>query len=550
MGLTPEQLRAVEAEEPRVFVAAGAGTGKTSLLVARYLRGLLHDGLGTEHLPTVTFTRKAAAEMKSRIRAGLLEADRPDLAWSLDSAPIGTIHGLCASLLRAHPLQAGVDPSFVVTGEAQASILQAEALDLGWESLVREADEELIGLLARHQRSIRTDALGLYLGLRGLGHDEPRFVVPAPGGLDEEKGRLAATGEAALAATAGMSLKATAAGNRERVQECLAWLPEARPTWEDLERAAKYIAHMGCGALRPVFEGWNTSLKEFRRVLGGHYLWPLANLVDRLLTLLGEEYVRRKTELGLLDFNDVEIRALELLDSGVRPYADDARLMVDEFQDTNGLQCRLIEKLGVATVLTVGDLYQSIYGFRGADVEVFRDQESAACGSASAASFHTRLTCNFRSREAVLRAINRIFSHPGLFGEGFADLDAARVGDQVRAGLPDARGELSPAVELVVLDRGAPGGGSTTWQENEARVVADLVAGLVREQGWRPRDVVVLLRALTHVHELEEALVAHGLPTYVVQGRGYYDREELGDLFALLRSLVNPHDDVSLVTAL
>ncbi len=550
MGLTEEQLRVVEAREPRVFVAAGAGTGKTSLLVARYLRALLHDGLGTEQLPTVTFTRKAAAEMKSRIRAGLLEADRSDLAWSLDSAPMGTIHGLCASLLRAHPLQAGVDPSFVVADAVQASILQAEALDLGWERLVQEADEELMGLLARHQRSIQAHVLGLYLGLRGLGHDEPRFLVPSPGRLDEQKGRLAAAGEAVLAATAGMNLKATAAGNRERVQQCLAWLPEARPAWEDLERAAKFIPGMRCGALRPIFEEWDASLKEFRRALGGLYLWPLAGLVDRLLTLLGEDYVRRKTELGLLDFNDVEIRALELLHSGVRPYADAARLMVDEFQDTNGLQCRLIEKLGVATVLTVGDLYQSIYGFRGADVEVFRVQESAVCGSASAEAFHTRLSLNFRSREAVLRVINRVFAHPGMFGEGFTDLVAARVGDQVRGGLADERGDLSPAVELVVLDRGAPGGGNTTWQENEALVVADLVAALVREQGWRPRDVVVLLRALTHVHELEEALVAQGLPSYVVQGRGYYDREELGDLFALLRSLVNPHDDMSLVTAL
>ena len=260
--------------------------------------------------------------------------------------------------------------------------------------------------------------------------------------------------------------------------------------------------------------------------------------------------MRRKTALGLLDFNDVEIRALELMDSGVHPYADAARLMVDEFQDTNGLQCRLIEKLGVATVLTVGDLYQSIYGFRGADIEVFRNHERTVRAGAAGEVFHTRLSLNFRSRGAVLDVINRVVGHPGLFGEGFTDLVAARARDEARAGLPDERGALSPAVELVVLGRGAPSGEDATWQENEARVVADLVSGLVREQGWRPRDVVVLLRALTQVHELEEALVAQGLPSYVVQGRGYYDREELGDLFALLRCLVNPHDDVSLVTAL
>jgi len=548
--LTPEQLAAVAAEEPRVFVAAGAGTGKTSLLVARYLRAVLDHGLDPEQLPTVTFTRKAAGEMKSRIRSALLEAGRSDLAWSVDSAPIGTIHGLCASLLRVYPLQAGVDPSFTVAGEAQTSIMQAEALDQSWERLVQEADEDLLGLLARHQSAVRNDVVGLYLSLRGLGHDRPRFVVPAPGCLQEEKDRLAAAGEAAIAATAGMNLKATAAGNRERVRQCLAWLPEAAPTWEHLERAATFVPGMRCGTMRPIFEEWDASLKEFRRTLGGHYLWPLAGLVDRLLILLGEGYLCRKRELGLLDFHDLEIRALELLDAGVRPYADEARLMVDEFQDTNGLQCRLLERLGVATVLTVGDLYQSIYGFRGADVEVFRTQERAACGNASVGAFHTRLSCNFRSRKSVLSVINRIFSHPGLFGAEFPDLDAARAGEEARARLPHERRELSPAVELVVLDRGDRVEGDTTWQENEAHVVAGVVADLVREQYWRPRDVVVLLRALTHVHELEEALVAQGVPTYVVQGRGYYDREELGDLLALLRSLVNPHDDMSLVTAL
>ena len=306
--------------------------------------------------------------------------------------------------------------------------------------------------------ALRNDVLHLYLGLRGLGHDRPRFVLSAPGCLDDEKRRLAAAGEAVIAATAGMSLKATAAGNRERVRQCLAWLPETRPTWEDLERAATFVPSMRCGALRPIFEEWNASLKEFRRALGGHYLWPLAGLVDRLLTILGEEYVHRKTELGLLDFNDVEIRALELLDSGVRPYADAARLMVDEFQDTNGLQCRLIEKLGVATVLTVGDLYQSIYGFRGADVEVFRGQETSCVRKRFAERLSTRgCRCNFRSRRAVLSVINRIFSHAGLFGEGFPHLEAARAGDEPRAGLPDERGELSPAVELVVLDRGDAG---------------------------------------------------------------------------------------------
>lgn len=548
--LTAEQLRAVEAPETRVFVAAGAGTGKTSLLVARYLRGLLHHGLGVDDLPTVTFTRKAAAEMNSRIRAALLDEDRPDLAWSLDGAPIGTIHGLCASLLRAHPLQAGVDPSFVVADDEQASILRAESLDGAWERLVLEADEDRLDRLARHQKSVRAHALGLYLGLRGLGHERPRFVVPSPGALDAARRRLIGAGDVVIAETAGLSLKSTAAGNLEKVQACLEWLPGAYATWEDLDHLGTFVPHLNCGAVRPVFEEWKSSLAEFRIALGGHYLWPLAIAVDRLLIYIGEEYTRRKTELSLLDFADVEIRALKLLRSGVRPFSTGARLMVDEFQDTNELQCDLIEKLGVPAVLTVGDLYQSIYGFRGADVEVFCTQEEAVGARDTKEASCSRLSLNFRSRKAVLDVVNRIFAHEGLFGGAFPPLIASRTDDAPRVGSSDARGALSPAVEVVVLDRGGPADASTAWQQTEARAVADLVADLIGPQGWRPRDVVILLRAFTYVHELEEALVARGLPAYVIQGRGFYDHEEFGDLLALLRSLVNPHDDISLVTVL
>lgn len=550
MGLTEEQLRAVEATERRVFVAAGAGTGKTSLLVARYVRGLLRDGLRVEELPTVTFTRKAAAEMKSRIRTALLDEGRPDLAWSLDAAPIGTIHGLCASLLRAHPLQAAVDPSFVVVDDEQASILRAESLDSAWEKLILGADEQEIDRLARHQSSLRDHVLDLYLGLRGLGHARPGFRIAPPCPLDDAKHRLASAAESVIAQTSGLTLKTRSEGNLEKVRACLEWLPVATAEWDDLERTGVFDPHLGCGAQRPVFEEWKRSLAEFRSALGGHYLWPLATAIDRLLTDIGEDYTRRKTALGVLDFADVEIGARDLLRAQVRPFSSRARLMVDEFQDTNELQCDLIESMGVPAVLTVGDLYQSIYGFRGADVEVFTARQETVRACAPAEAVCTRLSLNFRSRRSVLDVVNRIFGHEGLFGEGFPPLVASRTDDAPREGSARARGALSPAVEVLVIDRRAPDGAAPAGPQAEAEAVADLAADLVGRQGWRPRDVVILLRAFTHVHYLEEALVGRGLPAYVVQGRGYYDREEFGDVLALLRSLVNPHDDLPLLTVL
>ena len=131
MKFTPEQRRAIDARAREVFVTAGAGSGKTSLLVGRYLSAVLEDGCRPESLPTVTFTNRAAAELRDRIRQGLVAGGRSDVAQRLDGAPIGTIHGLCARLLRASPVEAGVDPGFAVLDQDQTEILLADVVGRG-----------------------------------------------------------------------------------------------------------------------------------------------------------------------------------------------------------------------------------------------------------------------------------------------------------------------------------------------------------------------------------------------------------------------------------
>src|SRR6476619_7323070 len=121
-----QQKAAVDAHGT-VFVAAGAGTGKTAVLVERFVRAVADDGLDVDSVLVITYTERAAGELRARIRAALIERGRPDLALELDGAWVSTIHGFCRRLLGTHPLAAGIDPGFRVLDEPQALVLQAEA---------------------------------------------------------------------------------------------------------------------------------------------------------------------------------------------------------------------------------------------------------------------------------------------------------------------------------------------------------------------------------------------------------------------------------------
>ena len=553
MKFTPEQRQAIDASAREVFVTAGAGSGKTSLLVGRYLRAVFEDGCRPESLPTVTFTNRAAAELRDRIRQGLVAGGRSDLAQRLDGAPIGTIHGLCARLLRTSPVEAGVDPGFAVLDQDQTEILLADAWAEVWLERISTAPEEELDALGAGEAALTRGIVPLYSALRGLGETEPRFVVPAPGARSSMTERTAAALEALrLEARACRDVPTTIA-NREKLDACLEWLqgtPESDQTPADL---TCYFPHRGCGAdAKPLFVEVIELLERHRAALAEARLARLAAIADELLQQLHVAYARRKRERGVLDFADLELLALGLVRGGARPFGPEGRLMVDEFQDTNGLQCALLDGLGVGTVLTVGDAYQSIYGFRGADVDVFRRRDRALESRPPDDVLRTSLLTNFRSRPPVLAVLNHLFSRDGFFGAAFPLLRAGRDDGPRRGRETSSRGALAPAVEMCVLDLAdadVAEAGAERRAELEAAHVAEHVEGLVRD-GWRPRDVVVLLRVTTHFGAFERALGARGLPTYVVGGRGYFAQDEIADVLALLQLLVNPYDDAALVTVL
>src|SRR5439155_6174721 len=344
-------------------------------------------------LLVITYTRKAAGELRARIRAGLQDRGRHDLTRRLDGAWISTIHGFCSRLLRAHPFPVGLDPRFHELADDQAAVLRGEAFERALASFCAARDPERLRLLATYgARGLRKMLTGVYETLRSAGRDlrlelgEHAGVAERLAELQDAARLLAADPQATekqlATATAALALGA----NPEQL------LDLDLPATGD--RAAEF--------------------RSARDRLQQAALEELAardsELLQELLDLFAAEYAAAKQRESALDFEDLQLYARDLLrdDEQVRQ-TEQLRfrsIMVDEFQDTNRLQCDLIDLLrggpGACDVFFVGDEFQSIYGFRHADVAVFRERREAAAQ-------RLPLTRNYRSRPEVLAAVNHLF---------------------------------------------------------------------------------------------------------------------------------------------
>ena len=210
--------------------------------------------------------------------------------------------------------------------------------------------------------------------------------------------------------------------------------------------------------------------------------------------------------------------------------------MVDEFQDTNRLQCDIVDLLregpGAPDVFFVGDEFQSIYGFRHADVAVFRERRERA-------ALRLPLSRNYRSRPEVLAAVNHLFSEE--FGDGYQPLAASGEFSDPVFGHP---------VELLVTDKRSYREAGEGWRDGEARAIARRVRELVDNGVASPGEIVLLFAAGTDAERYEAALRAQDLPTYRATGRGYFGQQQVVDLLSYLRLLHNRYDDEALVTVL
>src|SRR5438876_115838 len=525
LALNAEQQRAVDARG-LVFVSAGAGTGKTKVLVERFARAVCDEGIDVESILVITYTEKAAGELRSRTRAEPTVRGRPDLARALDGAWISTIHGFCHRLLRSHPFAAGVDPRFRVVDDSQGRVLRGEAFEAALTGFCAQDDPARLRLLAVYGADgLRRMLTGVYETLRSAG----RELVLELGEGPQLEAKITELRDAARCLADDSGSGETA---RETARQALVLL--------DADARAERLCDLG--DLRGRGERAAT-YEESRRAVEQAALDELAaadrDLLQELLAAFAAAYQEAKDRESALDFEDLQLRARDLLRDDVaireREQLRFRSIMVDEFQDTNRLQCELIDLVAGAQSerFVVGDEFQSIYGFRHADVQVFRERRAAAADGV------LPLTMNYRSRPEVLAVVNHLFG--GDFGDEFQPLAASRD-------FPDP--VFGPPVELLVTDKSSYADTEVHWRRGEARAIARRIRDLIDAGDARPGEIVLLFAAGTDAEWYEDELRALGVPTYRSTGRGYFGQQQVVDLLAYLRLLRNRYDDEALVSVL
>ena len=545
---TDEQRRAIDRRDGDLLLDAAAGSGKTSVLVERFVAGVLEDGIDVSALLTITFTEKAAAEMRERIRARFRdwESHPPaeEAARATEGAFISTIHGFCARVLRAHALAAGLDPAFVVLDAPDADRLADQAFEEALEELAHH-DPRTIDLIAAYGAGgLRSAILQVHGELRSRGQRRPALpalpALPAAPDLDAERSELrAARGAVARELGAIADPGARVIEALARLERCNALL-ELDDPWPGDLWAVGLPGGNGAALCTETCLRYGEALAAFRTACEHRRAVRVHDLLDRLLRCFGQRYAHAKREASGLDFEDLELECRELLrtDGTLRERYRTrfARIMVDELQDTNQVQLELIELLASENLFTVGDAQQSIYGFRHADVELFERRGAALAERGARATLDT----NFRSRPEILAVINGLFERE--LGERFRTLHAGRE---------DAPAN-EPLVELLVADKGADWameGLGAPWRVAEARALARRLETLIAS-GTAPREVVLLTRATTDLRVYERALEDRGIPTYLIGGRGYWAHPQVIDMVSYLAALANPRDEEALYTVL
>jgi ATP-dependent exoDNAse (exonuclease V) beta subunit len=564
---TLEQSRAIRARHGSRLLSANAGSGKTAVVVERFARAVIEDGTDPRQILAITFTEKAAGELRQRLRERFVELGDRAAARAAEGAFVSTIHGFCARLLRSHPLAAGLDPAFRVLEPAETARLRADAFDAAFAAFLDSAAQtgpEALELSAAY-RPDRLSGLirSAHDRLRSRGDTVPELPDPGerpiPAGLRERLERAHAAAAACLAG-AGDGVRVQAA--RAALERAGDWLTRSDPAPAGADAAGPLpaLADLDAAAFKAgntiVLKGpecceYTGALEEYTRAVADHLAAPACRRIGELLRVYAGEYAERKRARSGLDFEDLELMARDLLesDAGVRAAwrARFALIMVDEFQDVNRRQLAILELLEDRNLLTVGDELQSIYGFRHADVEIFRERRDALAAADAAGE----LRASFRAREPLLDTINQAFAP--LFGERFTPLTAGRA---------DAAERPGPLVELLVTDQRGWNGedpvdlgdtlppGSLRWRHAEARLVAQRVRELVDAGEAQAGETAVLVRALSDLAVYERALEDQGLSTYVAGGRGYWSAQQVGDLLAYLGALANPRDETRMFTLL
>lgn len=605
--LTDQQAAAITTRNVSVSLSAGAGCGKTFVLTRRFL-SYLQPGpdVNLSGLVAITFTERAAREMRERIRGACFDrlhacADEDVAHWlqvtrEIDSARVSTIHSFCASVLRSSAVEARLDPQFGLLEPQIGTAFLSQAVTEAIHEAIsqqRPAAEDVVHafgldrtitlceILVRKRFELQRMPWAQRTPEQLAELWQQRFKAQAAALVlrnlqDSAELRLAwkllrhnATTNAVMLDRRGVLIAELQKLFAEpgSISELVEWLLRVRENAQVQGGGGKKA-----WGSEEIFEAIKGALTDVRKVVDRflpqlqfdvEHVLPAAQLSMQVLDLVLlaiDQYELRKSEAALLDFDDLLLRTRNLLrdNPSVRQRVATGidHLMVDEFQDTDPVQAEIVRYLcgsGLTTgkLFLVGDAQQSIYRFRRADPNVFRQlrAEIPAAG-------RLPLNQNFRSQPAILDFVNALFS------------DA--LGDIFQPLVTTER-QLSPAPAIEFLFAISPEQDTKSTAESRrqeeavwmARRIHELLAdptprirakdpatGKAELRPVRAGDIVILFRALSDVRYYEQALRDCRLDYYLVGGRAFYAQQEVFDLLNLLRFLNEPDDEISLLGAL
>lgn len=560
--LMPQQLQIVKTLDRPLFVSAGAGSGKTFTLTRRIVYALSPEsGPFIEHLDQVlaiTFTKDAAAEIRDRVRRALIDEGMDEEALTVDDAWISTIHGMCSRILRAHALELGIDPEFTVLTDTDELMDQAVEHVLARATAPDAAPElaaSLKALYAWYPMAGEGGPFGAGTTIKGLVRELLELSSQLPGGMDDVHVARGQADTSALADAYRAALGASKAAT-EKAQVALDAIDAFEASGKTMADAARLM--MSCTMPRAS----NAFPKEQVELLKAEAADAFINIVlacggpalDALVGLarsVEAEYRALKAGQSALDNNDLLRMAYEALrDYPAIRAAYEGRfkmVMIDEFQDTDQMQVDLIRYLtgaGERALCTVGDAQQSIYRFRGAEVEVFRRQERkvGASGTAEAAAVAgvaadvpagelVKLVRNFRSHDEVLRYVARVFDgDDGGLMQGFLDLEAS-----------DGRKDTLVADASRRQALFVAGGSTQERTQAKARVIAERFRALA-DAGQPQGGMVLLLGRMTNADVYAQAFRDQGLDCVIAGGSVFAQAAEVQTVRALVCALANPAD--------
>lgn len=601
----PAQAHAINQIDSNIAVTAGAGSGKTTVLVGRYLN-LLASGRRVGELVAITFTRKAAAEMSARLREALekrlSETTDPDLRrrftvalQDMNAARISTIHSLCGDIVRANAAQCGIDPSFTVLDEVQGRVMFSAARERVLRTLGADPDDSAGAQAARgvvRAYGLNNVRSALKVELLAQAAEDAAAPLTADELLESWRAvwlEVAVAGCADLAAFVEQELTGFAVPADDKLTEHVV---SARQALDLLRSASPSHLMAGLGQVMSVkinvgsAKNWvsvdvktvkealaaaRERAKKLTEVLGGDIdseinREAVGHLVGwrEIARRVVEAYRDAKRRQNALDFNDLEALAGRVL-------ADDAvaaryqtqfkQVMVDEFQDTSVAQWAIIRRLAPpdqpGRLFIVGDPKQSIYGFRGSDHTVFTQATEGirASGLLQSPIVNTAvaLDTSYRTHAPLLSSLNTLFAGVmtvpvGSDGAGYVPFEPLHPG---REGVKGA----APFLRVRRFDENQdPLPGVEKWsadsvRQQEAADLAEQVESLVAA-GFPYGEMAVLLRAGTNFYIYEDALRARGIPYITNAGRGYFNRREVADLLNLMRALYADGDNLALAAAL